>query len=220
MKEDIFKKAEANFDKLRKYGFVQNNGVYQYRKKFMNDNFELIVEVDSNAKVISRVVDLNADAEYTLHNTQKSGQFVNRVREACLNELILIRDNCFDLNAFCYPQTKRVYDFIKMKYHNTPEFLWKKYPGYGVYRNSHNDKWYAIIMNIDYTKIANKKGEIEIINLKLDKNEIKNLLKQEGFYHAYHMNKDSWITIVLDDTVKDNIIFDLIAKSYDIIENS
>ena len=36
MKEDIFKKAEANFDKLRKYGFVQNNGVYQYRKKLID----------------------------------------------------------------------------------------------------------------------------------------------------------------------------------------
>ena len=38
--------------------------------------------------------------------------------------------------------------------------------------------------------------------------------KENGFYPAYHMNKKSWITVVLDETLKDATIMELIEKSY------
>ncbi|MBP3799889.1 MAG: MmcQ/YjbR family DNA-binding protein, partial [Bacilli bacterium] len=44
------------------------------------------------------------------------------------------------------------------------------------------------------------------------------LLKKKGYYEAYHMNKKSWITIILDDTVSDNDIKKLIDNSYSIIK--
>ena len=40
------------------------------------------------------------------------------------------------------------------------------------------------------------------------------LRKKEGIYPAYHMNKKSWITIVLDETVHDDVLFDLLAESH------
>ena len=61
-------------------------------------------------------------------------------------------------------------------------------------------------MDIDKNKIEkNKKGEIEIINLKLDE-ETKEYIKQNGIYEAYHMSKKNWVTIILDDTLKDDDI--------------
>lgn len=60
-------------------------------------------------------------------------------------------------------------------------------------------------------------GEIEIINVKVEENMLKELLKQKGFYEAYHMNKKYWLTIVLDDTVDDEIIFSLIDNSFDLV---
>lgn len=70
-------------------------------------------------------------------------------------------------------------------------------------------------MNLDKGKLDTKDtGEIEIINVKLEPNQIKKLLKKKGFYPAYHMNKKNWITIILNDTVEDDYIMKLIEKSY------
>jgi predicted DNA-binding protein (MmcQ/YjbR family) len=72
-------------------------------------------------------------------------------------------------------------------------------------------------MNVDKSKIEKGTGEIEIINVKVEANMLKELLKQKGFYEAYHMNKKYWLTIVLDDTVDDEIIFSLIDNSFDLV---
>ena len=71
-----------------------------------------------------------------------------------------------------------------------------------------------IIMNIEKNKIENGSGEVEIINLKLDKTHILNLLGKEGYYLPYHMKKDSWISIILDDTLTDETIMKLIEESH------
>ena len=57
-------------------------------------------------------------------------------------------------------------------------------------------------------------GKVEIIDIKLEPNEIERLLEQDGFYPAYHMNKKSWITIILNNTISDEKIMNLIEKSY------
>ena len=82
-------------------------------------------------------------------------------------------------------------------------------------RNKDSKKWYAIIMNVDKSKLDEKSnGEVEIIDIKLEPSEIADLLKLDGFYPAYHMNKKSWISIILNDTVSDIKIMKLIDKSY------
>ena len=45
--------------------------------------------------------------------------------------------------------------------------------------------------------------------------EIEGLLSQKGFYPAYHMNKKSWVSIILNDTVPDGDIQSLIRNSYE-----
>ena len=65
---------------------------------------------------------------------------------------------------------------------------------------------------INSTKINGKDENVEILNVKLDKDKIQNLLKIKGFYSAYHMNKKSWITMILDETLDDNTIMELIDE--------
>ncbi len=74
-------------------------------------------------------------------------------------------------------------------------------------------------MNIDLSKISNDRGEVEIINVKLDDKKSQELLKKNGFYKAYHMNKKDWISIVLNDTLKDENIISLIDESYELINS-
>lgn len=95
----------------------------------------------------------------------------------------------FDRTNFNGAQANRLTKYICSKYEVDPEFLWKSHPDYGVFRCRHNTKWFGIILRIDKNKLdKNSRGEIEIINVKLD-DEVPRFLNIPGIYEAYHMNK-------------------------------
>jgi predicted DNA-binding protein (MmcQ/YjbR family) len=56
------------------------------------------------------------------------------------------------------------------------------------------------------------------INLKCDPEKAIELREQfEGIIPGYHMNKKHWNTIVLDGSVTDSVIYDLIDHSYQLV---
>ena len=187
------------------------------KKKFLNNDFKAIITIDDKGLVSGKVIDLQVEDEYLGLRTESTGKFANKVRESYKDILIDIKNNCFETNYFISNQTNRINKYIKNKYNCNPEFLWEKFPGYAIYRNANNNKWYSIIMNLDKSKLDNDIGEVEIINVKLNEEKIHNLLKQKGFYKAYHMNKTDWISIILNDTLPDNTIISLIDESYNLI---
>lgn len=207
---DIFKKKVAIDDKLIKYGFKFEDGIYVYHKKIM-DNFEVVVSI-FDSTVVSKIIDLDFNEEYINYRLEnQTGAFVSEVREKYLNVLNDICDECFIDKLFISDQANRINLFIKEKYGDEALFKWKNDDAC-VYEN--NGKWYGIVMCVDKSKITRGSGEVEVMNLKLDKNKIVNLLNKEGFYKAYHMNKKYWISIILDDTLSDEKIFNLIEESY------
>lgn len=216
IEDEIFKKGKINYSKLNKYGFIKENNIYTYKKK-INEEFETIITVDKE-KITGKIYDLDINEEYTNFRIKNNiGSYANDIKEKYENILKDIKNNCFDETYFALDQTNRITEYIIKKYKDKPEFPWKKFKGYCIFRNKNNDKWYAIIMNIDKSKLEKKSGETEILNIKLDEKEIKKLIKKEGFYEAYHMNKKNWITITLDDTINDEQIIKLIDNSYDMI---
>ena len=217
IENEIFKRTNVDFKKLEKYGFKKEKNDYLYEKKFLDNDFKAIVIVNDKGVVSGKVIDLQVEEEYTNIRTEMTGEFVNKVRDGYKDILIDIRKNCFETNYFIFEQANRINKYIKDKYNNEPEFLWDKFPGYAVYRNENNNKWYGIIMNLDLSKLDNGTGEVEIINVKLNENKIQELLKQKGFYEAYHMSKTDWISIILNDTLKDEEIISLLDESYDLI---
>ncbi len=217
IENEVFKRTTVNFNNLEKYGFQKENDTYKFEKIFLNNEFKTIISIDGKGLVSSKVIDLQFNEEYTNIRTEMNGEFVNNVRESYKNILIDIREHCFETNFFIFNQANRINKYIKEKYNNEPEFLWDKFPGYAVYRNENNKKWYGIIMNLDLSKLDSDSGEVEIINVKLDENKIQKLLKQKGFYEAYHMSKTDWISIILNETLKDEEIISLINESYNLI---
>ena len=147
-----------------------------------------------------------------------AGDFVSKVRESLLEILNDIKDNCCINEYFIYNQSNSIVKYINNKYGINPEFLWEDLPSCGVFRNKKSNKWFGIIMNIDRSKIMDAKGEVEVINIKLDPDVILELIKKDGYYKAYHMNKKYWITLILDNTLNDKEIYNLIDKSYKIVD--
>lgn len=209
---DIFKKLSPDYNKLIDYGFVFNNDMYEYKKKLV-DNLWAIINVEKD-KVFGKIYDFDVNCEYTMFRIEtQSGVFVNNVREEYISLLMDIAKKCFSKKNFISDQANRISFLISKKYGDDPIFKFENYPDFGIFEN--NGKWYALIMNVLKTKFGfNDNSEVEVINLKLDKNRINLLLKKEGFYEAYHMNKKSWISIILDDTINDDLIMELIDESY------
>ena len=114
-------------------------------------------------------------------------------------------------------QANTVVEHIKSEYGADPEFLWPdRYPGYAVFRHDDNKKWFALVATISGKSLGLKNDDkIDVINLKFDKNQTYDFAEtSDHIFPAYHMNKNNWITIWLDGTLPDELIFELIKKSY------
>ncbi|MDM8201272.1 MmcQ/YjbR family DNA-binding protein [Allofournierella massiliensis] len=106
--------------------------------------------------------------------------------------------------------------FILENYNTESDFPWMKHPNYEVFRHSNNQKWFALIMDIPKNKLGLQGSDLlDVVNLKCDTLLIGSLRCEPGFFPAYHMNKDSWITIALDGSVSDDKIKMLLDASYD-----
>lgn len=217
VEEKIFRCAVIDFSKLADYGFIHSAKGWVYSKEFMHGDFKAIVTVDEQGNIFGEVYETDSDDIYfPLRVEDMTAGFVGEVRAGYENILNDIKEHCCRINCFAYPQANRLTREIFARYGDSPEFPWEKYSDCGVFRNPDSRKWYALIMSIDRSKLDKKlSGDIEIVNLKLDADKIPELLELNGFYPAYHMNKKSWITITLDDSVPDEVLLALVAESHE-----
>ena len=112
---------------------------------------------------------------------------------------------------------QEVLDYVKNKYGTMPEYLWEKDSTSGVLRHSENTKWYGIVMTVKHSTLGLEgEGVIDILNMKCNIDDINFLHQIEGILPGYHMNKAHWISVLLDGTVDDNLLMDLIDKSYEL----
>lgn len=58
--------------------------------------------------------------------------------------------------------------------------------------------------------------EVSVLNLKADPRLIGPQREKPGFFPAYHMNKEHWITAALDGSAPEDEIKILLAMSYDL----
>ena len=60
---------------------------------------------------------------------------------------------------------------------------------------------------------------VDLLNVKCDPVLIGSLLLKDGFFPAYHMSKDNWVSILLDDRMNDEKIKTLLDMSYELTKN-
>ena len=115
-----------------------------------------------------------------------------------------------------YSQRRRITQYIQDTFGTEAEYLWADSPGNAVFRHPASKKWYAAMMRVLPEKLGLPSGEaLDIMDIKCDTIMIGSLLSTEGFFPAYHMNKNHWISIVLDGSVSDDQIIPLLELSYD-----
>lgn len=115
-------------------------------------------------------------------------------------------------------QTQRIMDFIESKFGDRAEYLFE-HDDTAVFRKGEKKKWYAVIMTISKRKLRIESDDkIEVLNVKLNPNEIALLTDRVSYFPAYHMNKKHWCTILLDDTLDIDEICYRIGQSYELVK--
>lgn len=110
-------------------------------------------------------------------------------------------------------ERQELFAWAKETFGTEPDYPWDDWNC--VLRHKHNNKWYALVMEINEKKLGLASDRIiDVLNVKCDPLLIGSLRLKPGFYPAYHMNKDKWISIVMDGTVSTEEIQTLVTISY------
>ena len=110
-----------------------------------------------------------------------------------------------------------VLKWVQDTYGVEPESPWAKYPEDMVLRHLNNKKWFGLLMTVNAGVLGLDRDEqVDILNVKCEPLEIDFLSQQPGFFHGYHMNKNHWLTILLDGTVPMETVCGLIERSLDL----
>ena len=165
-----------------------------------------------------RVMDLDTGEEfYAIHSSQRYGAFVSTLRDAYCAVLHQIAEDCFLPEDFVFPQSNRIAHALYEHFGEVPDHPFETAEDYGVFRYPKNRKWYGLIMLLPRQKVEKDCPDpaemLEILNVKIPPESRETLLKNDGVYPCYHMNRDNWISIALDDRLPDGTILELLRRS-------
>lgn len=109
-----------------------------------------------------------------------------------------------------------VLNYVKKKYKTRADYPWKGDRENAVLRHEDNRRWYGLVMEVERSKLGlGGEGKSCVINVKTSDAMLHDvLIRQEGYFPGYHMNKEKWITILLDGTVPFEEICGMIDASF------
>ena len=197
IEEDLFKGYRLKEDNLISFGFKKENNDYLLTKVLLDNAFILKIKI-TNDNISSKIIDNDFNEEYILYlNEGRIGDYALKVRNEYINVLLSFRDKCFEKTY--KDLTYDIFKYIKDKYGDEIEYLWKDLPEDGAIRRKDNRKWYLAYLKVkaNKLKILNSDELIPIIDIRMEKSDIERLMDNKNILPGYHMNKNSWISIPL-----------------------
>ncbi len=220
MFEELFMKKRIIPSKLRAYGFTCTDGVYRYATP-MDGGYILHITLDRYGNPDTSLVEIDTAEEYNLYKTTAEGFYVGWIRTLIGERLQEIADRCCEASVFRQAQTERLLAHAAATFGSEPEFLWKETPDCCILRRADSEKWYAVIMTIPQSKLGfDSDAPVEILNLHATPEAVAALLARPEVFPAWHMNKKSWFTVILDGGIMDEALFSWLAESYRLAQKS
>ena len=111
---------------------------------------------------------------------------------------------------------EEVFAYLKETYGALPEHLWARDPVSAVFRHQDNGKWFVLFMPVraDHLGLSGEEF-IDLIDVKVPDGLLRDaLLSRDGYLPGYHLNKQHWITVLLDGSVPLEEICGRIDESY------
>ena len=216
--KDFIKDKKIDLKRLKKFGFKLKDNSYYYTTSLLKNQFEMCVKINVDNSIFTEIIDVETNEPYILHLLEmKRNAYSEKVYRAYSEVLDKIKKECFEDEIFKTYYTNDIINYVKNKYGDELEFLWKKSPKTAVVRRKNSNKWYALILTLSKRKLNLDSDElVEVINLHNSPEEIEKLIDNKRYFPAYHMNKKHWCTICLDGTVELKEIYKLIDISYEL----
>ena len=216
IEKELFSHYAIDEKKLLAYGFRPEGSTLVYTQDLAADRLRIIITFDR--ALSGRIIDLAFGEEYVNFRMEPATGYSAEIRSRFEALLLDIRDKCCRNQFFQSEQARRINGFICGTYDVMPEFLWPNIPSYAAFRKKQGGKWFAVIGSVPRCKVdpaSRSAQDVEVINVKADKDQIDVLLGQEGIYPAFHMNKKCWVSIILDGTLSDSAICRMVSESHD-----
>lgn len=110
---------------------------------------------------------------------------------------------------------EQVFAYVKKQYRVAPDYPFPMAPSCPVLRHGDNRKLFALMMELPRSRLGLEGEErVAVLNLKCSAALSGVLRQQEGILPAYHMHRDSWISVLLDGTVPLEDILPLVDLSF------
>ena len=215
-----FKKKVLKPDSLEPFGFTATEQGYEFRKTLIAEELEARLFIDLEGKLTGQVVDSDLDEPYDIFRSpQATGTYVGQVREAYGELLSQVADSCYEDQLFSSPQANRLAKFLAQEFSDQADHPFEKEPSYLSFRV--DGKWYALFFPLKGEKLGldGEKAELtyDVVNLKVNPTQMDKLLKMDGVFPSYHMSKKTWVSLVLDETLPDQTIFELLSESRSLV---
>lgn len=123
-------------------------------------------------------------------------------------------------NIYHSPQALAIITHVRATYGSELEFLWASSQNSknAIWRHPVNRKWYGALLVVKENKIkptGSPDKIIEILDLRFEPHAARAFAASTAhIYPGYHMNKDNWITIILDDSLPTATVKALLDQSY------
>ena len=207
---EFFRRMRVKRTTLQKFGFKKASTSWTYSAPIASGALACTVTVNASGAVKETTTDAATGDEYVQHRVASaSGKFVGSVRCEIMALMKRIADSCFERDVFKTDLARGIIAFAGSEWGEKPEFLWKNFPDYAVLRRKDTNKWYTLVARLTADKVGgSRKDIIEAVNLRRTDS-----MDGPRFLPAYHMNKKTWTTIVLDGTVGAEELQKLLTES-------
>ncbi len=216
IEKELFSHFSIDEKKLMAYGFQADGPTLVYTQDLAAENFRIILTYDRSLS--GKIIDLAFGEEYVNFRMESATGYSAEIRQKFEALLLDIRDKCCRNQYFQTEQARRINEYVYETFDVMPEFLWPNIPSYAAFRKKQGGKWFAVIGSVPRCKVnpvSLSAEEVEVINVKVDKDRIETLLARDGIYPAFHMNKKCWVSIILDGTLTDSDIQRMVDESYE-----
>lgn len=203
-------------NKLIPYGFVKTAQGYAYTELISDGQFELKLLATQDGALYSELTEIAVGDEYFLHLVPEAqGEFVGKVKSAYAAALQRFTEACCETDVFQSEQAHAIIGYVRETYGDELQYLWAKFPENAVFRRKDNACWYGALLVLSRRKLGFDSDEtVNIIDLRIRPESAADTVDGKRYLRGYHMNKNSWFTIVLDGSVPTEEIFRRIDESF------
>lgn len=108
--------------------------------------------------------------------------------------------------------------WVRERFSVEPEYPWDDENF--IFRHADNRKWFAVAMCVPYRKLGiDREGEAEIVDVKCGPLLMGSYRGRPGVLPGWHMNKEHWLTVLLDGTAEEDLLRELLEISWELTKS-